>query len=321
MQENCKISSNKEGPHSSSGVVIKGVSKATGPISEAGKRIVSKNAQKSAMFTKGYLESENPALRQKQFEILCEQWGAQDFTRQSILRTFEAAQLGYERMGIAICQKIEGKMQSVDIALEFVKQVGLTEKIASTIPSWYFAAEDAGDEKSQSFQINRICEQANLVYCELGDRQVSDIDTKYPELFNYVMAGQGKEMQFFNVLARRHQKGTPALNMDAFLQSFETHYFHHLNWAKHHQRYAIIIEGIRADERLKAMELDKYHRYATGFQNHMIKSLQALGAVNQLEASRPQAMVVNSSHTTENEHKDDGQTDSLAWGEDAWSYE
>ena len=118
----------------------------TGPKTVAGKNTSSKNAQKASIFTKGYLPSENPEQRQAQFELLCQQWGASDPTRQLLLRTVEEASLGYERLMLAMRQKIEGKMQSLDIAQEFAKQAGISVLEAMSFPSWYF--KEGSSEKA-----------------------------------------------------------------------------------------------------------------------------------------------------------------------------
>jgi hypothetical protein len=68
----------------------------TGPRTVAGKKASSQNAQKGAIFTKGYLASENIEQKQMEYEALTVQWGAYDPTRQMILRTIEQANLGIE---------------------------------------------------------------------------------------------------------------------------------------------------------------------------------------------------------------------------------
>jgi len=42
----------------------------TGPKTESGKKVVSKNAQKTSIFTQGYLPTENVAQKQNEFEQL-----------------------------------------------------------------------------------------------------------------------------------------------------------------------------------------------------------------------------------------------------------
>jgi hypothetical protein len=57
----------------------------TGPKTQAGKQISSKNAQQFGIFSKGYLASENQAALEQQYLALCQQWGAYDPTRQIIV--------------------------------------------------------------------------------------------------------------------------------------------------------------------------------------------------------------------------------------------
>jgi hypothetical protein len=67
------------------------ISSQTGPKTEEGKRTSSKNAQKAAIFTQGYLPNEDIAAKQAQFEALAEQWGPHDPSRLMFLRTIEEA--------------------------------------------------------------------------------------------------------------------------------------------------------------------------------------------------------------------------------------
>ncbi len=92
------------------------ISPQTGPKTEEGKRASSKNAQKAAIFTQGYLPSEDIDAKQAQFEALAQQWGAQDSSRLMFLRTIEQAYLGIERQMLAERNLIEGAMQSLDMA-------------------------------------------------------------------------------------------------------------------------------------------------------------------------------------------------------------
>ena len=65
------------------------LSEVPGPKTNEGKKASSLNAQKGAIFTKGYLKSENIEQKQAQYEALTQQWDAYDPTRQMILRTIE----------------------------------------------------------------------------------------------------------------------------------------------------------------------------------------------------------------------------------------
>jgi hypothetical protein len=143
--------------------------KRAGPKSEAGKKIASKNAQKGSIFTRDYLESENPKERQAQFERLCEQWGAHDPSRQMLLRSIEEAVLGSERMMIAIRQKIEGRMQSLDIAREFANQAGINPILAISLPSWFFKEQESG-EKDDAQKIFRAWLESHALKSRYSDQ-------------------------------------------------------------------------------------------------------------------------------------------------------
>ena len=91
----------------------------TGPKTESGKKVVSKNAQKTSIFTQGYLPTENVAQKQKEFEQLCKEWHVRSVGRQMILRSIEQAPLGIERMMTNEKTILEGTQQSLDIASEF----------------------------------------------------------------------------------------------------------------------------------------------------------------------------------------------------------
>jgi hypothetical protein len=123
----------------------------TGPKTELGKKVSSKNAQKTAIFTKGYLPWEDVAAKQAQLDALSEQWGADDPTRQMILRTIEQAHLGLERMMAADKLRIEGIMQSQDIKREFGRQSGIDALAAMGLPSWFFKADDGGQKEYALF--------------------------------------------------------------------------------------------------------------------------------------------------------------------------
>jgi hypothetical protein len=60
-------------------------------------------------------------------------------------------------------------------------------------------------------------------------------------------------------------------------------YKFHLAWAEAPERYQIIIDGIRATQMLEIMDLEKNTRYATSFQNRLIKGFTALAALDQHE--------------------------------------
>jgi hypothetical protein len=56
-------------------------------------------------------------------------------------------------------------------------------------------------------------------------------------------------------------------------------------WASRWQSYQVIIDGIRAQQVLEVMDLDRTNRYATSFQNRILKGLQALDTMNKIESA------------------------------------
>ncbi len=107
----------------------------SGPKTEAGKAISSKNARKDAIFVQGYLPHEDMLAKQEQFALLQAQWRATDPSRQILLRSIEQAQLGIERMMYIEQKKLAGLMQSVTIAKEFCVRAGLSEVMPEKLPA------------------------------------------------------------------------------------------------------------------------------------------------------------------------------------------
>jgi hypothetical protein len=260
----------------------------TGPKTVAGKNTSSKNAQKASIFTKGYLPSENPEQRQAQFELLCQQWGASDPTRQLLLRTVEEASLGYERLMLAMRQKIEGKMQSLDIAQEFAKQAGISVLEAMSFPSWYF--KEGSSEKAFAAKVlDAYAEVIALRRC-FSDQLTAQIAQQFPNLYAYVMEGQRQGAIFSSVLGQRYRQATPLQNYAAVQKEIEDNHKYHLLWAQDEERFETIITGIRATQVIEAMDLDKYTRYTTSFQNRIFKGIHGLAIVDQYEAKTVQVL-------------------------------
>ena len=260
----------------------------TGPKTVAGKNTSSKNAQKASIFTKGYLPSENPEQRQAQFELLCQQWGASDPTRQLLLRTVEEASLGYERLMLAMRQKIEGKMQSLDIAQEFAKQAGISVLEAMSFPSWYF--KEGSSEKAFAAKVlDAYAEVITLRRC-FSDQLTAQIAQQFPNLYAYVMEGQRQGAIFSSVLGQRYRQATPLQNYAAVQKEIEDNHKYHLLWAQDEERFETIITGIRATQVIEAMDLDKYTRYTTSFQNRIFKGIHGLAIVDQYEAKTVQVL-------------------------------
>ena len=63
-----------------------------------------------------------------------------------------------------------------------------------------------------------------------------------------------------------------------------------LKWARDPERYEVIIAGIRAEQMQEGMDFDKSTRYATNFQNRVIKGFTALAALDQHEQQQLSAV-------------------------------
>jgi len=256
----------------------------TGPKTEAGKKASSKNAQKAAIFTKGYLPWEDVTSKQAQLEVMARQWGADDPTRQLILRTIEQAQLGLERLMAADKLRIEGIMQSQHIKHEFSKQAGIDSLVGLSLPSWFFKEDDDGQKEHAQF-ILQVLEDALQLQNQFSDQIVAKIAEKFPSLYEYIMGNVRSSHSFLIVMGQRYKQQTALLNVIALINELKTQYKDHLLWASRWQSYQVIIDGIRAQQVLEVMDLDSTNRYATSFQNRILKGLQALDTMNKIESA------------------------------------
>jgi len=258
------------------------ISPQTGPKTEEGKKASSKNAQKAAIFTQGYLPSEDITAKQAQFEALAQQWGAQDPSRLMFLRTIEQAYLGIERQMLAERNMIEGAMQSLDMAQAFAKAAGINLLLAMNMPSWYFA-EDADETKEFAVQVH-------MAYCELkhlqkhfSDQLAAQIASQYPQAYAYIMEGQRQNASFLAVLGQRYRLSTPGLNLGAAVSEIAEKYRDHLIWAQDPERYEMIIAGLRSAKVRELIDWDKSNRYAVSLQNRLLKGFQGLALMDQHE--------------------------------------
>lgn len=80
--------------------------KQTGPKTQEGKKVSSKNAQQFGIFPKGYLVTENHAQLDKQYQDLCQQWGAHDPTRQIMVQSMHQAAISANRLALAQQQRL-----------------------------------------------------------------------------------------------------------------------------------------------------------------------------------------------------------------------
>ena len=285
----------------------------TGPKTLVGKANSSKNARKASAFVKGYLDWENKDEKQKFFESLADQWQAYDPSREIILRSIEYAMLGQERLMYSERKKIEGRMVSIDIARTFCERAGDFDVLDfMAIPSWYFK-EDKYEFKEYSKFIQDVHKQAKELKGQYSDQLIAQVKTKYPELHHHLMQNRPVNEQFGVALGRRFGQSNPILNLQALIDEIEKKYSFCLKWARDPERYQTIIEGIRADQMQEAMDLEKSIKYATNFQNRILKGFAALSQLSQYEHQQltydTQAVVVESELENEleegNEHDND----------------
>ena len=260
---------------------------ATGPKTPQGKAISSKNAQKSAIFSQGYLPWEDGAAKEREFELMCEHWHAKDPMRQMLLRNIQQASLASERMALAQRQRIEGLIQSERIKKLFAQEAGLSLLGAEQLPMWYFALDDQG-EKELALYLMRVQAQALELKTHYSDTIVPQIEQRFADLYAYVMQGQVVKASFLMVLGQRYKQSVPTLNLGAVINQISEHYPHHIDWAQQAGRFQAIIDGLRGDQVMHGLDLEKSTRYATTFQNRMIKGMQALAALDMHERQRQQ---------------------------------
>lgn len=262
----------------------------TGPKTEEGKKVASKNAQKAAIFTKGYLPSEDIDAKQAQFEALAEQWGVNDPSRLMFLRTIEQAYLGIERQMQAERNIIEGAMQSLDIAHDFAKAAGFNPISAMNMPSWYFDPE-ANPTKEFAVQVRRAYRELKELQANFSDQLAAQIAQQYPTAYAYIMEGQRQSASFLSVLGERYRLATPKLNLGAAVSEIAENYRDHLIWAQDPKRFEMIIAGLRSAKARELIDWDKSNRYAVSLQNRIFKGFQGLALMDQQERlSKPPSL-------------------------------
>jgi hypothetical protein len=255
----------------------------TGPKTVAGKAKSSQNARKVSIFTKAYLPWEDQVERQQQLDQLTEQWQAYDPSRQLILRTIEQCQLGIERMMYAERMQIEGVMQSLDIATEFCKRARFSPVEYMTVPNWYFMGEEGQWHKDEAIRVCKAYDQAKQFKDNYKDLLSAQVAQECLDLYRYALRACASGTTFITGLGQRFKQATPALNLSALINELDKSYSYYLRWGQDPERYQAIIDGIRAEQMLKVMDLDKSVRYATNFQNRLIKGLTSLAAMDQYE--------------------------------------
>jgi len=262
----------------------------TGPKTPLGKQTSAQNARKSGIFVRGYLDWEDLEQKQALHARLVEQWGADDPTSQIFIATIEQANLESERLMHAQKLKIEGAMMQLNIAQDFAKHARLDLLGAHLYPSWYFTDDDDG-QKQWAIWVDQVWLQASKLQRNYHDSVAPKIAGDYPQLFEYVMKSQPASASFLSILGQRYGQSTPAMNLVKLMNEISEKYPHHLRWAVDPKRYQIIVDALRADLVLQALDLDKSSRYMTNIQNRLLKATQALSLLKQMSASNAERVI------------------------------
>ncbi len=255
----------------------------SGPKTEAGIAVSSQNARKDAIFVQGYLPHEDVVAKQEQFSQLQAQWHAIDPSRQILLRSIEQAQLGVERMMEIEQKKIAGLMQSTTIAKEFCTRAGLSNVTPEKLPPWFFLASGEKD-KQYALRAALIYDEALEFKNQYSDQLVAQVKDRYPALYQYVMARAKNETSFILVLGQRYTQSAVTLNLAALMNELHDRFPYHFIWAQAPERYQCIIDGLRAEQMEAAIDFEKSTRYATNFQNRILRGYSGLAALDQHEA-------------------------------------
>ena len=258
----------------------------TGPKTAAGKARSSKNAQKSALFSQGYLPHEDVEAKKSQFIQMTNQWGAHDPTRLTLLRTLEQAQLGLERQMQLEKLIVQGALADCDISREFARRSGLGVIDDSQIPLWFFEEPYDGPIKQTCPYLAQVIEEAYELKAKFSDRLFAEIEERFPALYGYVMHDQRPGVAFSSVISNQFKQNSIPMNLAGLINQMIDKKKWHFLWADHGERYQKLIDAIRAKKALGAIDADKSARYATSFQNRIIRAIQALVAMDQFEAQK-----------------------------------
>jgi hypothetical protein len=278
---------------------IKQVAHSTGPISQEGKAISSKNATTKGIFAKGYLPWEDPAEQAALVQGLVQVWEVdQHPERMTFIRDIEESDLrlsramNYERM------QIEAAMQSLDVAYEFSQKAGFSPSAHLSMPHWYFRDDELGaHEKQLALYVDLVQEEALELKQSYSDQVVPRIAQEFPNLYSYVMHEQKEGASFIAVLGARFKQSAPTLNLGVVSNEIAQKYPHHLIWARDPQRYEILIGGIRARVAAQIVSDDRTTRYLVSAQNRKIKATQALASLAQfawVKKDRQRTVMVDS---------------------------
>ena len=254
----------------------------TGPKTEVGKQISSKNAQQFGIFTKGYLASENQAALEQQYLALCQQWGAHDPTRQILVQGLQQAAICAQRLAHSQKQIIDAQMQSPNVRHQFSEMADLDPLIARYLPSWFFQGADHPQKKTALF-VDQVWVEADELKRHYSDTLVAQVQARHPNLYQYVMQREKPGTSFVSVMGQRYKQNVPAQNLAVLMNEIKEKFQYHLIWAQDPERYEIYIDGIRGQQMAQGMDWEKTIRYATSFQNQVIKACGALESMDRLE--------------------------------------
>jgi hypothetical protein len=89
---------------------------------------------------------------------------------------------------------------------------------------------------------------------------------------------------FIMTLGQRYGQSAVTLNLAALMNELHERFPYHFVWVEAPERYQAIIDGLRAEQMEASIDFEKSTRYATNFENRIIKGYSALAALDQHEA-------------------------------------
>jgi hypothetical protein len=179
--------------------------------------------------------------------------------------------------------QIEGAMQSLDIATEFCARARFSPVEYMTVPSWYFMGEEGQWHKDHAVKLCKAYDQAKTFKANYTDLLSAQVVSQYPDLYRYVLSGCASGITFLTALGQQFKQATPVMNLTALINEIDKDYVYYLRWGQDPERYQAIVDGIRGERMLQVMDLERNSRYATAFQNRLIKGLTSLAAMDQRE--------------------------------------
>lgn len=179
-------------------------------------------------------------------------------------------------------QIIDAQMQSPNVRHQFAEMADLDPVTGHHLPSWFFQEADHPQNKI-TLLVDRAWEEAEELKRHYSDALVAQVQERYPNLHHYVMQREKPGTSFVSVMGQRYKQNVPAQNLALLMNEIKEKYQYHLIWAQDPQRYEIYIDGIRGQQMAQGMDWEKTIRYATSFQNQVIKACGALESMDRLE--------------------------------------